>query len=49
MVEAIDGLWDSQDARYGDCASYIGLRLKTPPGTTHLLHSVFPRIQASNY
>ncbi|XP_034241726.1 death-associated protein kinase dapk-1-like isoform X2 [Thrips palmi] len=45
MVEAIDGLWDSQDIRYGDCASYIGLRLKTPPGTTHLLHSVFPRIQ----
>lgn len=45
MVETIEGLWDSQDVRYGDCASYIGLRLKSSPGTTHLLHSVFPRIQ----
>lgn len=45
MVETIEGLWDSQDLRYRDHASYIGLRLKTSPGTTHLLHAVFPRIQ----
>ena len=47
MVETIEGLWDSQDFRYGDSGSYIGLCLKTPLGTTHLMHSVFPRIQAS--
>uniref|UniRef100_A0A023EZ51 Putative serine/threonine protein kinase n=1 Tax=Triatoma infestans TaxID=30076 RepID=A0A023EZ51_TRIIF len=44
LVERLDGLWESSDNRYADGA-YGGVRLKTPEGTTHLLHCIFPRLQ----
>jgi hypothetical protein len=46
FVETLDGLWDASDPRYHDPAScYGGVKLKTPPDTFHLLHSIFPRVQ----
>ncbi|KAL1139815.1 hypothetical protein AAG570_006792 [Ranatra chinensis] len=44
LVERLDGLWEASDPRYAD-GTYGGVRLKSPPGTTHLLHCVFPRLQ----
>jgi hypothetical protein len=46
FVETLDGLWDALDPRYrapGSC--YGGVKLKSPPDTFHLVHSIFPRIQ----
>ncbi|PSN41147.1 hypothetical protein C0J52_05197 [Blattella germanica] len=46
FVETLDGLWDASDPRYHDPDScYGGVKLKTPPDTFHLIHSIFPRIQ----
>ncbi|XP_054286268.1 death-associated protein kinase 1-like [Macrosteles quadrilineatus] len=44
LVETLEGLWEEHDPRYKQ-AVYGGVRLHTPEGTMHLLHSVFPRIQ----
>ncbi|XP_046679554.1 death-associated protein kinase dapk-1-like [Homalodisca vitripennis] len=44
LVEALEGLWEENDPRYRG-AVYGGVRLHSPQGTVHLLHSVFPRIQ----
>lgn len=46
FVETLDGLWDASDPRYHDPDScYGGVKLKSPPDTFHLIHSIFPRIQ----
>jgi len=46
FVETLDGLWDASDPHYRDPDScYGGVKLKTPPDTFHLIHSIFPRIQ----
>jgi hypothetical protein len=46
FVETLSGLWDASDPRYREPDScYGGVKLKTPPDTFHLLHSIFPRIQ----
>ncbi|XP_068081595.1 death-associated protein kinase 1 [Anabrus simplex] len=46
FVETLDGLWDGSDPRYADPDScYGGVKLKSPPDTFHLIHSIFPRIQ----
>ncbi|KAJ9574049.1 hypothetical protein L9F63_008575, partial [Diploptera punctata] len=46
FVETLDGLWDASDPRYHDPDScYGGVKLRTPPDTFHLIHSIFPRIQ----
>lgn len=45
-TETLEGLWDSQDNRYcNHYSKYGGIRLYTPPGTTHLFKSVFPHCQ----
>uniref|UniRef100_A0A0A9YKM0 Death-associated protein kinase 1 n=1 Tax=Lygus hesperus TaxID=30085 RepID=A0A0A9YKM0_LYGHE len=44
FVERIEGLWESTDKRYSE-GVYGGVRLKSPPGTTHMLHCIFPRLQ----
>ncbi|BES87718.1 Death-associated protein kinase [Nesidiocoris tenuis] len=44
LVERVEGLWESTDKRYSD-GVYGGVRLKSPPGTTHMLHCIFPRLQ----
>lgn len=44
FVEMLNGLWEENDPRYQG-GVYGGVRLHSPPGTMHLLHSVFPRIQ----
>ncbi|XP_069694753.1 death-associated protein kinase 1-like isoform X2 [Periplaneta americana] len=46
FVETLDGLWDASDPRYHDPDScYGGVKLRSPPNTFHLIHSIFPRIQ----
>ncbi|XP_075209802.1 death-associated protein kinase 1-like [Lycorma delicatula] len=45
LVETVEGLWDENDPRYTGDSCYGGVRLHTPPGTVHLLHSIFPCIQ----
>lgn len=45
LVETVEGLWDEHDPRYSGDSCYGGVRLHTPPGTVHLLHSIFPCIQ----
>lgn len=48
FVETLAGLWDSGDPRYRvSNACYGGYRLRTPPGTTHLLTAIFPHVQVS--
>uniref|UniRef100_A0A1B6DYK5 Roc domain-containing protein n=2 Tax=Clastoptera arizonana TaxID=38151 RepID=A0A1B6DYK5_9HEMI len=45
LVETLEGLWEENDPRYRGDGCYGGVRLYSPQGTLHLLHSVFPRIQ----
>ncbi|GLH12279.1 Calcium/calmodulin-dependent protein kinase type II alpha chain [Gryllus bimaculatus] len=46
FVETLDGLWDESDPRYcGPDSCYGGVKLRSPPETFHLIHSIFPRIQ----
>lgn len=46
FVETLDGLWDESDTRYcGPDSCYGGVKLRSPPDTFHLIHSIFPRIQ----
>lgn len=49
LVETLEGLWEENDPRYQGDSCYGGVRLHSPQGTLHLLHSVFPRIQVKFY